>query len=78
MQPSRVISRSATIIDNILINNFDTHSLGGNLTASISDHFPQFCLIDTFEKMNKDKSDKYGRNFRNFNQNEFSEELKKI
>ena len=78
LQPSRVTSRSATLIDNIMINNLETKSIGGNLTISISDHFPQFCLIDTFTKSHKEKSFKYGRNFRNFNQNEFSEELKTI
>ena len=54
MQPSRVTSRSATIIDNILVNNLEIQSIGGNLTASISDHFPQFCFINSFEKNNKD------------------------
>ena len=58
MQPSRVTSRSATIIDNMLV---------GNLTASISDHFPQFCFIDAFEKSNKESGVKYGRNFIKFN-----------
>ncbi len=78
MQPTRVTSHSATIIDNIFINSFQTQSVGGNLTASISDHFPQFCIIDTFEKKKTDKCVKYGRSYRNFNHDEFTNELKNI
>ena len=42
MQPTRVTSHSATLIDNIFINDLEMWSVGGNITASISDHFPQF------------------------------------
>ena len=32
MQPSRITQRSATLIDNIFINDLELHSLGGNIT----------------------------------------------
>ena len=32
LQPTRVISTSATLIDNILINDMNCHSTGGNIT----------------------------------------------
>ena len=48
LQPTRVTSRTATLIDNIFINDISCHSLGGNITASISDHFFQFCHTDIF------------------------------
>ena len=42
LQPSRVSSNSATLIDNIFTNNVECFSKGGNITSSISDHFMQF------------------------------------
>ena len=49
LQPSRVQTTrrgtSATLIDNIFITDCSNFSNGGNITASISDHFPQFCSI---------------------------------
>ena len=49
LQPSRISSNSATLIDNIFINDLACSSRGGNLTTSISDHFMQFSQIDLFE-----------------------------
>ena len=40
LQPTRVSSTSATLIDNIFTNDLDTSTIGGNLTTSLSDHFP--------------------------------------
>ena len=46
LQPSRVTLTSKTLIDNIFINSMETDSIGGNITTSISDHYPQFCTLD--------------------------------
>ena len=78
LQPTRVTSSSATLIDNILKNNLETCSSGGNITTSISDHFPQFCQLDIFDKNDKSKEVKYGRSYKNFNQDEFEHELREI
>ena len=43
LHPTRATSSSATLIDNIFINNLETCSSGGNITTSISDLFLQFC-----------------------------------
>ena len=53
LQPSRISSNSATLIDNIFINDLACCSRGGNLTTSISDHFMQFSQIDLFENNEK-------------------------
>ena len=78
LQPSRVSSNSATLIDNIFINNMQTFSKGGNLTCSISDHFLQFCQLDLFDNPKKIKNETYSRNWRLFNNREFEDELKNI
>ena len=78
LQPTRVTSKTATLIDNIFINDITCKSVGGNITSSISDHFFQFCQIDCFNKPKNKKYVKYARSYRNFNQHEFGEELKQI
>ena len=43
--PTRVTDISSTIIDNIFFNSVEFNTVSGNLTTSISDHFPQFLLL---------------------------------
>ena len=47
--PIRVTGRTATFIDNILINSYENKSTSGNITTSISDHLPQFLIIENFK-----------------------------
>ena len=75
LHPTRVTSKSNTLIDNIFINNVSCSSVDGNITSSISDHFLQFSQTDIFDKAKTKKQIKYGRSYKNFNQREFQEEL---
>ena len=60
LQPTRVHSNSATLIDNIFTNDVECFSKGGNIATSISDHFIQISQIDIFERTNNNKKiDKY-------------------
>ena len=43
-KPTRVHRNSATLIDNIFVNNPDQIIAGGNIISDISDHFSQFCI----------------------------------
>ena len=45
LQPTRITSHSNTLIDNIFSNAIDPGVTSGNLTATISDHLPQFLII---------------------------------
>ena len=44
-KPTRARSTSATLIDNIFINNPDQVVVSGNIISDISDHFSQFCIL---------------------------------
>ena len=44
IQPTRITSNSKTLIDNIFSNIFGPDSVSGNLTATVSDHLPQFVI----------------------------------
>ena len=43
--PTRIAEKTATLIDNILINNNALKCICGNITTSISDHLPQFIVL---------------------------------
>ena len=77
LQTTRVISRTASLVDNIFINDISCYSLGGNITSSICDYF-RFCHTDIFGGAKYKERFKYARNFRNFNEREFQEELLNI
>ena len=47
LQATRVALNSATLINNIFINDISCHSFGGNV--AISDHYFQFVQTDVFE-----------------------------
>ena len=76
-KPTRVYRNSATLIDNIFVNNPDEILLSGNIISDISDHFSQFCII-------KAARDKYGghttkiRNFSKFSADQFNKELSNL
>ena len=75
LQPTRVASGSLSLIDNIFTNDIVSHSTGGNLTTSISDHLSQFSQLDLFDKIYITNKVKYSRDWRIFNKNEFKDEL---
>ena len=78
LQPTRVTLSSASLIDKIFVNNPGISSIGGNITSTISDHFPQFAIFDSFPNEQTKQRKIKGRSFKNFNQNEFARELKVI
>ena len=70
LQPTRVTSHSKTLLDNIFINKLEYKCTSGNITTSISDHFPQFTHIERLTDFTKLKKKKiWKRDYRNFNRN---------
>ena len=45
LQSCRITSTSYSLVDNIFSNVIDPDIISGNLTATISDHLPQFTII---------------------------------
>ena len=74
MQPTRL--KSKTLIDNILLNSLEYSSYSGNLLYELSDHLIQFLLLEGFAKERSFVETKmYKRDFDNFNEREFEEEV---
>ena len=45
--PSRITSKSATLTDNIFVNEYDRTFLSGNLAILLSDHLAQFLTMSS-------------------------------
>ena len=78
--PTRVTEKSATLIDNIFVNNPSFKYLPGNITTSISDHLPQFIILENVKGSNLKRgriSTTY-RDFRYFNIDSFKRDLQEI
>ena len=72
IQPTRVTSNSKTIIHNIFSNIISNNIISGNLTATISDHIPQFLIApEIFRNSPSNKSNHFERDWSNFNQENF-------
>ena len=72
LQPTRITSRSNTLIDNIFSNVIDTNVISGNLTATISDNLSQFAIIpNMFGNILGNKLNIYERDWSKFDQENF-------
>ena len=77
-KPTRLHRTSATLIDNIFVNNPDKLLASGNIISDISDHFSQFCITtsakDKFRQVKNVKIRDYSR----FSVDRFNDELSEI
>ena len=72
LQPTRITSHSNTLIDNIFSNVIDPDIISSNLTATISDHLPQFAIIpNMFGNISGNKSNIYERDWSKFDRENF-------
>ena len=70
--PTRITVSSKTLIDNIFTNKISQDVISGNISASISDHLPQFSIIaDIFSNTPFPKSNIFERDWSNFDQQNF-------
>ena len=72
LQPTKITSRSNTLIDNVFSNVIDLDIISRNLTATISDHLPQFAIIpNMFGNILGNKSNIYERDWSKFDRENF-------
>ena len=70
LQPTRITERSATLIDNIFANTYAMKAISGNLVSKISDHLPQFLIVDNL-KVNYKVLNYYKNDFSKFDEEKF-------
>ena len=75
--PTRLTSRSHTLIDNIF-SNINGECTSGNIINTISDHLGQFLIIPNCSYSYNSKKEIFQRNFKNFKEQNFLSDLKKI
>ena len=76
-KPTRVRSTSATLIDNIFINNPGQVVACGNIISDVSDHFSQFCILKSKTDKIKIKKSKV-RDFSRFSRDSFNADLANV
>ena len=70
--PTRITSKGGTLIDNIFTNSITSDRTSGNLTVSISDHFPSFLIIPVENnELSSPATVQYKRDTKNFSKEYF-------
>ena len=64
--PTRLTSRSQTLMYNIFSSVINDDCVAGNLISPISDHHAQFLIIPNYTITQNSKKDMYKRNFKHF------------
>jgi len=77
LQPTRITHHSATLIDNIFFNSATHHTISGNIIYDLTDHLPNFLIINKFAMLPK-QFKLYKRDYSNFNESAFLEDLDSI
>ena len=64
----QINQKSATLINNIFLNYHEHQRISGNLTTYISDHLPQFIIIENLlENIERNDDQTEFRDYKNFN-----------
>ena len=72
LHPTRITNHSKTLIDNIFSNFISPDIISGNITATISDHLPQFSFVpNILSNPPTQKSSYYKRDWSKFKQENF-------
>ena len=72
LEPIRLMSHSRTITENIFSNILSSEIISGNLTATISDHLPQFLFApNILSNPSYNKSNIFERDWSRYNKENF-------
>ena len=77
-KPTRVYSNSATLIDNIFINNPQNNIVSGNIVSDTTDHFSQMCILTSHRKLFFPNNKTKVRDYSTFNAKSFIDDLQNI
>ena len=69
-QPTRISAHSSTLVDNIFTNLLNANIVSGNILTQISDHLPQFLILQNVNVTQK-KTAVFKSDYSNFNEVNF-------
>ena len=75
LQPTRITDHSEILIDNIFFNSIDHDLISGNLIYDISDHLPNFLLINNMA-ISQCRTDIYSRDYSKLNEIALCDEIR--
>ena len=79
--PTTITEKTATLINNIFTNSYKHNSncLSVNITTYISDHLPQFLIIENLKQPSFNQNPPISfRDYKNFNEEAFKTELREL
>ena len=77
--PTRLTDfQKPSLIDNIFLNFNDMHCNSGNLLNKISDHLPNFIIVENLNLKTDNKQKIYKRSFENFEEKNFRNDINKL
>ena len=74
LKPTRITHHSATLIDNIFFNSVSHHTVSGNIVYDLTDHLPNFLIINKFTTLPKGFK-LFKRDYSNFNEQYFLQDM---
>ena len=78
-KPTRVHNNSYSLIDNIFVSNLDDNIISGNIISDLTDHFSQFCFLNSPQKLYDHLSKKrLVRDYSNYSETSFLCDLSRI
>lgn len=75
IKPTRITYHSATLIDNIFLNSLSHHTISGNLIYDLTDHLPNFIIINKFSALPRNYSNVI-RDYSKFDATKFCDDVK--
>ena len=76
--PTRITDTSNTLIDNIFTSTMNCSSVSGNLTVALSDHLPQFLILNTDCSPDFKPKPPFRRDWSKFNEATFKAEFDRV
>ena len=67
LKPIRITDHTASLVDNIFFNSLEHPTLSGNIVSDISDHLPNFLIINKISELPNNNLKLFKRNYSNFN-----------
>ena len=77
LQPTRVTDSTTTLIDNIFSNDFSCKVTSGNVLIQISDHFPQFSILQN-SAPDYNNTSYYIFDYKNFDSSKFLDDYQNM
>lgn len=68
IKPTRITHHTATLIDNIFFNSLDFHTISGNIIYDLTDHLPNFLIINEINILSDSKDKIYKQDYSNLNE----------